>query len=251
MLQEILNLTPENTATALSIVAALWATGSAIWTHKAKKKYEHDLKIEFEEHRRKLARADVILSFRNPLMIACFDLQSRIYNVVNNHFYDVYFLNGDETSREYVLQNTSYVISQYFGWIELIRREVQFIDIEGQDDTKKLTNLMDDIVECWGTDKHGQAFRIFAGDQRAIGEMMVEKNENAESGVIGYKKYIDNMKTINSNPFRKLITDIAKLEVNSQESIQRLRMIQHALIELLEFLDPKYERFSKKKRQKA
>src|SRR5690349_1031420 len=67
--------------------------------------------------------------FTEPLLEAVFNLETRIYNIVELGFFDRFHHAGSsEQDREYAVLNSLYVVAQYFCWIEILRRDAQFID---------------------------------------------------------------------------------------------------------------------------
>ncbi|HEU0020100.1 MAG TPA: hypothetical protein VFR55_00275 [Dehalococcoidia bacterium] len=81
--------------------------------------------------------------------------------------------NGTEVEQEYTIENTLYVIAGYLGWVEIIRREVQFIDLGSDEVNLTLIGLTDSISEAFLSSELPGPFRIFQGEQRAIGEIMM------------------------------------------------------------------------------
>ena len=61
---------------------------------------------------------------RDPLLWAAFDLQSRIFNIVDQFFLRAYFLHGSEEERAYAKRSTVFVFAQYLAWMEIVRRRV-------------------------------------------------------------------------------------------------------------------------------
>lgn len=59
---------------------------------------------------------------RDPLLWAAFDLQSRIFNIVDQFFLRAYFLHGSEEERAYAKRSTVFVFAQYLAWMEIVRR---------------------------------------------------------------------------------------------------------------------------------
>src|SRR3954470_11845467 len=122
-------MSPEVIAAFVAAAAAVLASLLAIWgqvrvqrltaTHERNKRQE-DKDDEVER---------VMSRFREPLIRAAYDLQSRLYNIVTQGFLTVYWVNGTEEERDYVVNNTLFLIAQFFGWNEIIRREVQFLDL--------------------------------------------------------------------------------------------------------------------------
>ena len=66
---------------------------------------------------------ELVRAYRNPLLRAAYDLQSRIWNVHGG------FRGRGDTEQDYVVTNTLYVLAEFFGWLEIVRRELQFLDL--------------------------------------------------------------------------------------------------------------------------
>ena len=64
-----------------------------------------------EEHERTIAR------FKEPLVYATYDLKSRFFNIPRLNVIEAYVEHGDERSKSYVVDNTVFLIAQYFAWI--------------------------------------------------------------------------------------------------------------------------------------
>src|SRR5260221_171780 len=103
-------------------------------------------------------------------------MQQRLYNILCRKLLEAYLPNGDARQRAYAINNTVYRIAEYFGWIEIIRKEIQFLDLGEEEQTKSLTHLQAEISSLWSSDKYGATFRVFAGEQRAIGERMIRES---------------------------------------------------------------------------
>src|SRR4051795_6999504 len=73
----------------------------------------------------RLEAADQIaMKFREPLLQATFNLQTRIYNIVELGFFDRFLGERNSTDeREYAVTHTLYVIAQYCCWVEILRRD--------------------------------------------------------------------------------------------------------------------------------
>ena len=40
-----------------------------------------------------------------------------------------YYTNGTTREKEYAVENTVFLLAQFLGWTELIRQEIQFLDL--------------------------------------------------------------------------------------------------------------------------
>ena len=176
-----------------SIISAVVAVGAAviaIWGQVRVKRVEADLALQKAEADRRAETERLERKFREPLGRAAYDLQCRLFNIVarpddehpqRGRFLDIYLRGGDERTRNYAVTNTLFLIAQYFAWTELVRREIQFIDLGADEQTRQLTWLQDNIYSTWQSDEHGPLLRIFAGEQRAIGERLIREGARGQS----------------------------------------------------------------------
>jgi hypothetical protein len=249
---------PKNTGISPEVIAALVAAAAAvlssllaIWgqVRVLRLTTAHERDKRQEDKRDEVER--VMSRFREPLIRAAYDLQSRLYNIVAQGLLVVYWVNGTKEERDYVSNNTLFLVAQFFGWNEIIRREVQFLDLGDQVQTRRLSELQDNIVHLCLSDRYGRDFRVFAGDQRAIGERMIRKSSRGLE-CFGYADFVD---TIRQQPTRipqldSLRQSIEDLAQSTSPQYARLCFLQNALIDLLDFLDPRHMRYPKERRSK-
>ena len=142
-----------------------------------------------------------------------------------------------------------FVIAQYFAWAELVRREIQFIDLGADEKTRLLAALQDKVYSIWQTNKFGPLLRVFAGEQRAIGERVIREGPHG-SECMGYASFLDFFNSCQDPLLHAVEADVSTLGANLQEALPRIVALQHALIDLLAFLDPLFIRFPKSNRTK-
>lgn len=208
------------------------------------------LKIDSERLKADAQRRKEVANFSEPLARSAYDLQSRFYNILRQNFIEVYLTDGRERERSYVINNTAYLVAQYFCWVEQVRREIQFIDLGEDTRTRHLLHLQDTIHSHWSTDAHSAAFRIFSGEQRAIGEALIQTSDRG-SECVGYGAFLKNFGP-GANPLiDALRADIQSLETGLGQATDRLKSVQNALIDLLKMLDPDYLRFPEDRRSKV
>jgi hypothetical protein len=212
------------------------------------KKAELEQRAKREE--RQIEYEQLMKKYKGPLLHAVYDLQSRLYKIIIRGLVERYLNLGNEHERSYVINNTVFVIAQYFAWTEIIRREVQFIDFASSKNTEQLSVLQDNIYGLWQTDSFGDKFRVWAGEQRAIGELMIEE-KNGRAACIGYAKFLQRLKDNQEPLFEQLKEDVISLSKNVKASYPRLINIQNGLIDILKFLDPEGVRFPKDRRKYA
>jgi hypothetical protein len=210
-----------------------------------------DAQLQNERDAR-LARAEadkVVAKFRDPLMHAAYDLQSRIFNILEKEFLIAHYANGSEREKFYAQENTVFLVAQFLGWTELIRQEVQFLDLGVDDQTRQLRRLQNEMYSHLQNDKDGPGFRLFAGEQRAVGELMIDRSGPLPRciGFAAFLKSRDKAIDVWLDPLRENIRQMASAPRIFES---RLIKIQRSLIDLLLFLDPKYLLFPENSRTK-
>jgi len=201
-----------------------------------------EVQRELRDEERRVEFEATVARFRGPLLHAAFDLQSRLWNILRNSFIDSYYRNGTPRQQTYVVENTLFVIAQYFCWIEIIRREVQFVDIG--DETAALSKLRNRIYYLWQTSNGmPDGFMAWAGEQRAIGELMIIERPNGPD-CIGYAEFLAAREQGRLSLLDPLAADIERLPDDPDHGKVRLEAVQAELINLLALLDPDYTFFA-------
>jgi hypothetical protein len=178
---------------------------------------------------------------REPLVAAAYEFQSRLFNILRQQFLKKYYVAGDKKQREYAVKNTLYLVGQYLGWTEILRRQIQFLDFSEVEETREVARLQDAIRDLLASDdeRMGKPFMIWRGEQRGIGEQMVEEGDG-ELLCMGYASFVAQTDTTFWTWFEALEHDI---DTVAQSPNDRLRLLQHALIDLIERLDANRVRF--------
>ena len=116
--------------------------------------------------------------------------------------------------------------------------------------TCRLAHLQDEIYGLWQRDRFGRMFRVFAGEQRAVGEQMIRES-NRGADCMGYAAFLSHLESSEDPLIAALKSDARRLGGKLADARPRLAALQNALIDLLEFLDPDHVRFPKAKRTKV
>jgi hypothetical protein len=249
-----------NTELAVALIAgvvALASAGGTIWSsiRNAERNAKHSeaierLKIESDRLKAAALRQREISSFSEPLTRSAHDLQSRLYNILKQGLVEVYLVKGNDREKTYVTNHTIFLIGQYFCWTELVRREIQFIDLGEHNKTRDLLRLQDDIYSLWGTDRYPRLLRLFAGEQRAIGEALIQNGARGPE-CMGYGTFLKTFSKGVNLLIDELRADVMSLEDGLCQANERLTNLQHSLIDLLKMLDPEYLRFPESRRTKV
>ncbi|HRK95248.1 MAG TPA: hypothetical protein PK694_02915 [Rhodospirillales bacterium] len=234
----------------VSAAVALISAGFTLWGQIRTTRLAADLEALRLVEQRRFDAEKTIARYREPLARAAYDLQSRLYNILEQKLILAHFENGDERSRSHVLNNTTFLIAQYFSWTEIVRRDIQYIDLGQDEETRILARLQDDIYSLFQTARFPAVFRVFAGEQRAIGERMIREGARGLEP-LGYAAFLDQVANGSDPMIEALRHDVQALATELPVAGARLVALQHALVDLLGALDPDGVRFPQDRRTKV
>jgi hypothetical protein len=180
----------------------------------------------------------VLDNYRDPLIAASFELQARLYNILRLRFVEKYITAAGVSKRDSALESTLYVFAQFFGWREIIRREVQYLRFSRNQQTREVGQLLRDIEETFLSDGYGPQFMIWRVEQRGIGERMVESMDS-QMKCLGYASFIKQRSTM-EEWLAPLEHDLENLQDGGRK---RLTELQHMLVKLVRQLDDKQKRY--------
>lgn len=186
----------------------------------------------------------LVARYRDPLLIASFDLQSRIFNVLR----PAGFRGGRHP--DYYRSNTLFVIGEFFGWLEIIRRDLQFLDLGAAEETRQLMTRIEAVRDAFAsTSVWRDDYYIYRGEQRAIGELMsagsAATGSSTRTECIGYATFVANLQETTFARWFDRIGDA--IEVLPGQRPERLVHVQNALIDLIDFLDPNGDRLTSRR----
>jgi hypothetical protein len=246
---------------AIAVIAAVVSVTSAlinVYGQVRTAKLKHRLQKQNQAEEKAAIANEIINKYRNPILRTAFDFQSRLYNIVNQNFLLVYY-HQSPYYKDYAIHSTLYVIAEYLGWVEILRREIQFLDLGDIEMNRRLENLMYKVTQAFSSDAIEMTFCLFRGEQKAIGEIMLSPTTSSMTQnyeCIGFATFVQRLKEPEfSQWFVRLQQDIEKIS-NSENRLdteryeQRLIKLQHALIDLIDFLDESCIRFPPEIRRK-
>jgi hypothetical protein len=180
----------------------------------------------------------VLARHREPLLAAAYELQSRLHNILCNRFVENYVLATRAGKQDAALESTLYVFAQFFGWREIIRREIQFLRFPEDQETREVSRILRDIGETFLTDRYGRQFMIWRVEQRGLGERMIVYT-NGTPTCMGYATFVDEQGMMKEwlEPLERDLRDIG------QDGSERLKKLQHLLLELVQRLDKDQTRY--------
>jgi hypothetical protein len=177
--------------------------------------------------------------FRGTLAEAAYELQSRLYNILRQDFLSYY--HGEETEREYAIQNTIYAFAEYLAWVEALRREVEIGRLE--EFQGRIADMTDQIARVLATDTLGDGFRMWRGEQEAVSDVMLKVEEGRVQS-LSYAQFVNQRDEGFRKWFARLERDLVHLGEGRFENqrafeghIERLQPLQNQLIDLVRELD--------------
>jgi hypothetical protein len=184
--------------------------------------------------------------YREPLLRSADSLQSRLTNIVTGGFLTAYLHNADSSHERYARDNTAYVVAEYLCWVEIARRDQRFMDMGGVRANRRLFERLGRITGTLARDDLPEPLRLFRGEQRAIGEIMIVPSDHEGSSLrepLGYAAFCERL---DDDPkfaswMERLREDVGAIRTEEPHN-QRLVQLQHDLVDLIEILDPKQQR---------
>ena len=199
-------------------------------------------RLRMEENKREKEESALAAAQRvyEPMAQAAAELQSRIYNIVENDW--VVLTKRYEGHGDYPTKSTAFLFAHYFGWIEARRQSVLVSSGKGGRD-EKVQGLIDNVQKIMRRSEDSAGFSFFSAEQRAIGELMFFWEVVPDSGlriphVLGYAAF--SARYQDDRAFREWFgpVDTGMARVAEGDN-HRLIDIQDALVHLILELDPK------------
>jgi hypothetical protein len=249
-------MTAELVVALISAAVALLSVALSVWSARSTARLQDELEQRRQQASKEELVEQVMSRYREPLLRAAFDLQSRIYNIVRQQFLARYLQQGGQDDQRYACQNTMFVFAEYLGWVEILRRGVQFLDLGDVRRNRLLVERLEAIGTILSTDRDFQDAVpcIFRGEQRAIGELMMDPTQAGEGAAvrqcIGYAAFTTRLEQEEdfARWFASLERDIRRLAASPTPDHRRLVALQHALLDLIDFLDDPPARFPQEQR---
>ncbi|MGI5408107.1 hypothetical protein ACQEV9_15055 [Streptomyces chartreusis] len=185
---------------------------------------------------------------------AAFDLQSRLFNILSGRYLTLFLVQGTEEDAELARRSSVFVIAEYLGWVEILRRDVQFLDLGSSGPNRQVMTQLSQIAETFNRSsaRHDE-LRLFRIQQRAIGSVMI--HPDGEPGRQRCLDYVEFCERLDTDPrftawFAELLADVDTIATDMAPTAeQRLQSLQRQLVELINLLDPDAIRFPQFHRQ--
>jgi len=180
---------------------------------------------------------------RAPSIAAVMDLQTRIWNIVEERQHEEYKNADNPNFYDYYITSTAYLFAQLFAYGEILRRKASALDHKKLNDTlRKVGGAIDEDPK----------FRIFALQQREIGQcILIPSLQNQD----GYEilEYINFIKMLNGKNVPSCISQLlenVRTLFEGDLPKEALANIQRSLIKVMkDYFDPKYKWIAKDDRE--
>ncbi|KAJ9608715.1 hypothetical protein H2200_006486 [Cladophialophora chaetospira] len=203
----------------------------------------------YSDYRKRLSESEkLVAKYRDPLLLAASDLQSRLFNLVDQGLLN-FFDSPDPRQRDILTIYTCFLVGQYLAWTNILRRQAQFVCFSTDKQNKDLADILSAISHFFATDGKygpGQPFLLWRGQQMAIGEIMTIKEDNGDDKELVCLGYAAFTKKMEDETFRQWfepviegITILFEQQGQASGADHRLRHLQHLLIDLISILDTK------------
>jgi hypothetical protein len=236
---------------APEVVVALITAGAAF----AVSLVSFPLSYLISQRVRRTEALDLMGRYRDPLLWAVHDLRSRVRTILEEDFLARYLIaaedpilaSGDAFMRPYARRHTMFVLAQYLGWVEILRRDVGFLDLGDQRRNRKLVELLSVIRRVLFAVDLDPVFHVPAGHQRAVGEMMIAPDHATpgQGRCIGFAAFCHRLDGDHDFAawFERIDAGIVAYAQDSGRGGNRLAELNERLTDLIEFLDPDLTRF--------
>ncbi len=232
----VLGLADSTVSLLVGFISGLIALTSLAWQARTQRRQrEEDRAAEAER---------LVRRYTEPLVYASDQLLSRISNIEDHGFLGKW----GETHHGYVVESTAFTIAELLGWMELLRQDQQLVGLGEEQSTRSLNECLQRVGRAFASsrdpapDGTPAPFMIWRHDQRAIGELMIVRADDAVR-CLGYARFTARLR---DDDFRRwftpLIADIEAAMVDSTPASVRLARVREATQGLLDHLDPRHIR---------
>jgi hypothetical protein len=197
-------------------------------------KLESKLRAEERQSQAKSDAKVVLDRYRGPLLDAAWQLGDRVDTIRHSEDFRVHLSKGGSRRSDARL-TTLFRLAHYLGWRELVRTEVQLLQFEKKEDTKRTAWFLNDITSVLASDEldhHGVS--LWSDQQRGIGELMTERSPGASSRVRGHASFHRDYAEVFDPWMERFANDLLS---DTAEGSDRLRLLQWALYGVVRQLD--------------
>lgn len=216
---------------AIAFVSAVVSAGFA-WRAQLAVTDRKALRDQEARHEERRSAAKVVLDDnRGPLVEAAWDLGNRVDNIRSGGFHDR-LVEGRVRDAKLT---TLFRFAEYFGWRESVRRQVQLLRFEKEEDTRLVAGFLADVMRVLSSPSiDGARAVLFSEEQRGIGELMATDGDGALAPVRGYAAFRRDYDDVFAPWMEGFAEDVLAPEA---VACDRLRLVHWALLGVVLLLD--------------
>lgn len=226
-----------------------------------------------EKVKRKTTLEDTFRKYSKPILLSASDLQDRLWHLTQRQAKSQYpiLLNEelDEAksptwvmSKRHYLIGTIYLIARYFAWIEILKTKIQFIESDNDEYTREFSQkikaieriLSETNLQKNSTERITSDMQLFQLQQTYIGETLIV-NQDGEMTCLRfidfYDKFDDSYNSAEGFIEIKHLLTRSVSKKKSDFSLVRCCLLANALVDLIDFLDPKAIYISTSERERV
>jgi uncharacterized protein YdcH (DUF465 family) len=205
--------------------------------------------------------------YTTPILLAAEALRNRLFNMIK-------FINLVERNQwlshkpqptynhpTYYYISTIYLLGRFFGWVEILRSTVVYLDLSSIQETKRFEKYLEVIESCFsdpqilpgitGIELRTESDRdwCYSYELSAIGEMMIVRDSHDNNlktiGFSGFKKLFLNSQ---DSEFRENFDCLSRLFEDLKENDVRFRriIVAHAILNaFINYMDSNHLRADK------
>jgi hypothetical protein len=173
----------------------------------------------------------LLATHRDPAVRAINELQGRLWVILSTRAANYHYVKK-QGNAQYYIDSTAFLIAQYFAWSELMRHQIAALDYSD------LSRLLERVTEAFA--HGGPGFQLYRLEQREIGERLMGTGKtDSDIALFRYSEFRDMLADAASSTGLLALQKRAKyLLDNIEAELQRASLIQNALVDLLDFVDP-------------
>lgn len=229
----VLGLADSTVSLVIGVLSGVIALTSLGWQARTQRRQrEEDRAAEAER---------LVRRYTEPLVYAADQLLNRIGNIEQHGFLRKWGKHRDD----YVVQSTAFSIAELLAWMELLRQDQQLVGLGEEQSTRSLNECLQRIGRAFSTshikgpDGSPAPFMLWRHDQRAIGEVMIDRADGTPR-CLGYARFVTRLGDDDFRQwFEQLIADIEAAMVDDGPAQVRLGEVRDATQRLLDHLDPR------------
>jgi hypothetical protein len=227
----------DTTSIIISVLSLAGAIAAAIFSAY--------LTYAADERKARKETTALVRKYSDPLLVTAHDLQERFWELLDTRttYFERKKGNGDENLRLF----TCFLLGQFLAWNYILKTKTQFLAFSEDKQHSGLRTLLYKISDELSTLRYGEngkTFRLWPGHQLGIAENMIYHDKATEElRPMGWDQFrLDWDKKFKPycGWFEESVIIMLNAKYDRAEMIpdQRLRRLQHFLVDLIVLLDP-------------